>query len=134
MKIRATLAELGSKQATRYVLPMVAFEVAKAARRGEVDEEDAAELYVAYWEGTAAPGKIDVRHDSPKAQVSKLRQIIMAADPDLLDRVAKLHEKAKREGRQVLSLYAAMVEASRVQASQHAKLKDREIIAIMDKA
>jgi hypothetical protein len=124
---------LGSKQSARYVLPIVAVEVAKAARRGEVDEEDATDLYLAYWEGTAAPGKIVPTADSPKSQISKLRMIIKAADPDLLDRVAILHEKCKREGEAVLSLYASMVETSRVQASRHAKLRDREILEIIRK-
>lgn len=107
------LRRLGALQGTRHVLPLLAMEVAQAAQNHEVSPEDALEVYVDYFKASSRLKTIDPYDKGVQANVSKLRQIIKAADPDLLRRVTRIRDKlsAKYE---VRPLYQAIVLACRL--------------------
>jgi len=93
------------------IMPQLAVAAATAAKRGEIQAEQANELFHTY---KTKGGKVwvDTETTSYRVQCSKLRQIIKAKDPALLDEVTKVYQTlgpSERKG----SLYDAMVEASR---------------------
>ncbi len=75
---------------------------------------------------------------SHKAQVSKLRQIMVLAEErpaqahKLLLRVEEMHRELSRETR-VKSLFAAMVDVARVQRSTRRRLNATELRALIAK-
>ena len=91
-------------------LPQLAFAVAHAAKAREITEDQADDIFEQYYtEG----GRIqtDVHSASFRSKCSKLRQIIIAADPVLLTEVTDAYRDAV-EGERV-SLYDAIVAACR---------------------
>jgi len=108
----AELRKLGVLQGQRHVLPILALKVAKAAKARHIDESSALDVYVDYFKASSRLKTIDPYDNGVKANVSKLRQIIKARDPDLLERVMKAHSRLTLEGK-VKPLYAAMVAACR---------------------
>ena len=126
--LREHLIDFGKARQDLQIMPKLAYAVAQAAERGEVDETDATELYTTYYSHTGQAA----RHVEPTAptirvQASKLRQIIKAADTGLLDKVIEAH-------RQVIDrkpLYPAMVDAARLQVTSGKPLSDRRIKEIV---
>jgi hypothetical protein len=119
MKLYETLQEHGRAQRQcRKIMAQVAIDVARASKRGEVDEDDAADLYATYYRASTGARALK-GSDGIKVNASKLRQIIKAADPDLLERVMAMAERVPEGTR--ASTYAAMVNACR------AKLDGRRV-------
>jgi hypothetical protein len=110
--LTSTIRDLGKAQASRGVLPQLAIEVSRAAAEHDINPEDALELYVDYFQASSGLKKIDPFDNSVKANVSKLRQLIKAADPKLMEVVIRQHEKLAKKV-EVKPLYHAMVEAAR---------------------
>jgi hypothetical protein len=129
--LSATLHALGVAQTNRGVLPTLAIEVAKAARKGTIKPDNALDVYLDYYRASSRLKTIDPYDNGIKANVSKLRQIILCADPELLERVTNLHEKALNAGHYVKPLYHAMVLACRAYNARPHKLTNGEIIKII---
>lgn len=125
-KLTDKLRALGALQGARYVLPKLAMEVARAAKRRELSPEDALEVYVDYYKASSHLKTIDPYDNGVKANVSKLRQIIKAADPELLERVTRVHAKVG-EREQVKPLYQAMVAACRIKVTQQTRVTNEQI-------
>jgi hypothetical protein len=117
-KLSATLHQLGVQQRTRYVMPQLAMEVARAAARREIDPDDALSVYVDYYKAASTLKNVDPYDNGVKANVSKLRQIIKASDPALLDRVTDIHERLRARDK-VVPLYHAMVAVCRIKNVSH---------------
>ena len=126
--LNTTLVAFGAAQGQRDVLPKMAVELAKAAKRGVIDEGDAMELYKRYFAASARTSAraLDQRAPNIKVNASKLRQIIKAADPELLARVTHIRERLRFE-KSCRSLYSCMVDACRMQLVIGRKLTDAQI-------
>lgn len=123
--LKDEIVALGRMRHDLRVLPKLAYLAAEAAERGEVDEDDAQDLYLTYYEHTqTAKRGVDPGEATVRVQVSKLRQIIKSADPELLDRVTKAHAEARGARK---SLYTSMVAAARLQAAARQRLSDRTL-------
>jgi hypothetical protein len=82
-------------------LPRLALETAHAVASGRASATDADKVYVAYFDSVMVRSRVQSA-GSRKAQVSKLRQIMLLAEerttqaPDLLLRVEKMHRELAR--------------------------------------
>ncbi len=127
VKLGAKLQDLGRAQGSRGYLPEVAMELAIAAKAGQIEPDDALEAYVAYYKASSHLKTIDPYCNTVKANVSKLRQIIKCADPQLLERVTRTHRAMSRQGH-VGALYPAMVNACRMQIQYGRKLTQNMLV------
>jgi hypothetical protein len=131
-RLTAKLKALGSARAASNVLPQLALEVAKAAARGAINEGHVNEIYLDYFQATKPGEKIDPYSGAVKANASKLRQIVKAADPELLARVTAVHHKiCHKQPRTCRPLYAAMVLACRIKISKGRRVSDAELARIV---
>lgn len=130
-----TVRRLGKSQRQTYRLPIVAMEVAQAAKRGDIDVDDAIDLYIEYMREASGIKKWDPASNTIKANASKLRQIIKAADPDLLLRVERIHNTMRDKGELApgANLYPAMVNACRLQVMYGKMLTDGRIRQLLQK-
>ena len=115
----------GAMRKRAEVLPVFALELAKAAKRKEITADDAEELYLAYFKASTGL-KLKASDGSMRANTSKLRQIIRAADPELLKRVERIRSQAARYG-PVRPLYALMVWACGVKNARGRPPPESEI-------
>lgn len=104
-----------AQQTCRRIMAHAAIDIAHSAARGEIDETDADRLYTIYYQ--AAKG-VKITTDNKceagfRVNTSKMRQIIKAANPELLVRVMKASDRVPMGRRK--PLYAAMVDACRSQ-------------------
>jgi len=116
-KKRTIMQDFGRRaSASRHILPSVAIHVATMAANGEIEPDDAAEYYTTYFKAAADLAHIDPTSPTVKVQISKLRKIIQAADPQLLHRVSDMHFKLHRK-EPCKPLYHAMVDVCRFKLS-----------------
>src|SRR6266446_4303554 len=114
-------------------LPRLALEAAHAVASGRAWPADADKVYVAYFDSVVVRSRAQ-SPGSRKAQVSKLRQIMLLAEerptqaPKLLLQVEKMHRELARETR-VKPLFAAMVDVAREQRKMSRQLNARELRA-----
>jgi hypothetical protein len=112
-KLTARLRVLGNAQRHLHVLPKMAVLVATAAKNREVSPEDTLEIYTAYYKAASPLKTIDPYSAAVRVNVSKLRQIIKARDPELLRKVMVERDKLMLQGKDVKPLYHAMVDVCR---------------------
>jgi len=124
---------LGKLQATRGVLPVLAMEVSKAAAKRDLKPEDALETYIDYYKASSRLKTIDPYDGGVQANVSKLRQIIKSASPELLAKVQEIHERISTRDT-VRPLYAVMVAVSRRHNATGKKPTAAEIAAMVRRA
>ena len=112
----------------RHHLLELALEVARRALDGEVSEDDANAIYLAY---RATDGRADPGLGTVRVQASKLRQIIRLVNRDgkramkLLETVMRLHESLPPLGK--FSCYDAMVLVARRQLKSRRALTDAKV-------
>lgn len=124
-RIAATVESIGAMQ-RQSGLPELALIVAKAAAARQVDVTDAMELYSRYFAAAHPRRKFRETDAAIKANASKLRKIIEAADPALLERVIHIHGEL-RHGGGIRSLYDCMVDACRRSLHTGKHLSDAEL-------
>jgi hypothetical protein len=118
-------------------LPALAISAANAVALGRASADDAGEVYLAYLDSVMTRSTAQSL-SSRKAQVSKLRQIMLLAEeqpahaPKLLVRVERMHRELTRET-PVKSLYAAMVGVARAQRNARKQLSADELRACIAK-
>jgi len=113
MDIIQRLTGYGKAQRTgRHLLADVALDLAHSAAHHEIDESDAMRCYLVYLKASTG-AKADPADRSVRVNASKMRQIIKAADPELLQRVMSFSDRIPFGRRR--SMYAAMVDACRLQ-------------------
>ncbi len=118
-------------------LPGLALAAAEEVASGHASAEDADRVYVAYLDSVMVRSKAQ-SPSSRKAQVSKLRQIMLLAEeqpahaPKLLARVEKMHRELMREI-PVKPLYAAMVRVAREQRKTRKQLSADELRGLIAK-
>ncbi len=116
-------------------LPALALSAVHAVALGRASAKDAEEIYVAYLDSVIVRSTAQWP-SSRKAQVSKLRQIMLLAEEQpvqaykLLVRVEKIHRDLTRETR-VKSLFAAMVDVARKQRGTRRQLNANELRALI---
>jgi hypothetical protein len=116
-------------------LPALALSAVHAVALGRASAKDAEEVYVAYLDSVIVRSTAQSPR-SRKAQVSKLRQIMLLAEEQpaqaykLLVRVEKIHRDLTRETR-VKSLFAAMVDVARKQRGTRRQLNANELRALI---
>ena len=134
MSLKADARKFGQMVASkRGALHQFALAVVRAASEGEIEPDDAHELYVEYYK--AARNITKVQPDMPgiKQNVSKLRQLIKLGQQrrkdalSLMRRVEQAHEHALRGNAPVMALYAHMIEAARAQLASAQPLTDRAL-------
>jgi hypothetical protein len=119
------------------VLPEFALRVAQAVALGHATSKDADKDYLAYLDSVTQRSSVQ-SSGSRKAQVSKLRQIMLLAEErpahagKLLSQVEKMHLELSQEMR-VKSLFAAMVDVARVQRSTQRQLNVNELRGLIAK-
>lgn len=126
MTLLERLRQFGRQQKRMNILPMVALTLAEAAKCGEIDADDAQELYLEYYKNSTGIKKPDVGSSSFRVNTSKLRQIIKAKDPALLRRVIKIHAQVSHE-RPTRQLYGLMVLVCRKKLNTGRAPPDEEI-------
>jgi hypothetical protein len=116
-------------------LPALALSAVHAVALDRASAKDAEEIYVAYLDSVIVRSTAQWP-SSRKAQVSKLRQIMLLAEEQpvqaykLLVRVEKIHRDLTRETR-VKSLFAAMVDVARKQRGTRRQLNANELRALI---
>src|SRR5260221_536974 len=136
----ASLLQIAKKYGAKVVrpnaaLPGLALSAAHAVASGRASAEDADKVYVAYLDSVMVRSAAQ-SPTSRKAQVSKLRQIMLLAEEQpahthkLLLRVEEMHRELSRETR-VKSLFAAMVDVARAQRSTRRRLNANELCALI---
>jgi hypothetical protein len=136
----ASLLQIAKKYGAQVVqpnatLPGLALDAAHAVALGRASAEDADKVYVAYLDSVMVRSTAQ-SPGSHKAQVSKLRQIMLLAEErpaqvhKLLLRVEEMHRELSRETR-VKSLFAAMVDVARAQRSTRRRLNATELRALI---
>jgi hypothetical protein len=128
MPIENLAEHFGRLQRDRQTLPQFAIEIAKLAKSGEIDTDDAMDIYIAYFKVSSGLRKPLPTDTGVKVNASKLRQIIKAASPTLLGRVMKLYAKAERDNR---PLYPCMVDACRLYNLHNKMPTDAQLKAIV---
>jgi hypothetical protein len=127
----------GAQQAaSKAILPDLAMEVARAAAEGEINADDAKDIYATYRKaaGTGVENPL-----SFKAQVSKLRQIVRLASEyrtglALLDETLAIHgELNKTEPNALKPAYAAMVDVARSRLGMRRALTRTQIAKLCRK-
>jgi hypothetical protein len=109
------------------IMGQLALEVAHAAKRKEIDPDDAADLYSLYYQ-TASGVKPNPAERSFRVNASKLRQIIKAADPELLKKVIKIQETLPDSERR--PLYESIVAACRARC-QHKRISEKQLLQLI---
>jgi len=136
----ASLVQIAKKYGAQVVqpnatLPALALHAAHAVALGRASAEDADKVYVAYLDSVMVRSTVQ-SPGSHKAQVSKLRQIMLLAEErpaqahKLLLRVEEMHRELSRETR-VKSLFAAMVDVARAQRGTCRRLNASELRALI---
>jgi hypothetical protein len=118
---------------TRDRLPVLAMMVAKHAAKGHLDEASAEPLYLEWIKGSTGATRVERGTNTVRVNTSKLRQVIRARDPKLLQRVMTMHAKLART-HVVLPLYDAMVQVCRYKNARDAMPSDNAIRAMTIKA
>lgn len=121
----------GKQQRLRHELmamPNLAIELAELAKAGEINEDDAEEIYATYIKESTGLKPIRA-NPSFRVNVSKLRQIIRCKSPALLKRVAKLHND--RRGERLRPLYHCMVDAARICHMSGKAPSERQLLMIV---
>jgi hypothetical protein len=114
-------------------LPGLALDAAHEVALGRASAEDADKVYAAYFDSVMKRSAAQPP-SSRKAQVSKLRQIMLLAEEQpaqahkLLVRVEKMHHELMRET-PVKSLFAAMVDVARAQRNTRRRLNRNKLRA-----
>lgn len=104
------------------ILATLALELAEAAKSGEVNADDAMDLYLHYARTATGIKTLQASDPTIKVNASKLRQIIKARDPALLQRVIAMNNTVVG-GR----LYATMVNVCRLRLTTGRKPSDAQI-------
>jgi hypothetical protein len=118
-------------------LPGLALRAANAVASGHASAKNADAVYLAYLD-SVVPRSATQSPSSRRAQVSKLRQIMLLAEErpaqacKLLAQVEKMHRELSGKTR-VKSLFAAMVDVARVQRNTRRQLNTSELRALLAK-
>ncbi len=125
-------------------LPMLATRVIKASADGIIDLskdangwDDAAKMYEAYVTAESKKAVHDHTDTGKKANVSKLRQLVIfgaltTVDPvDVHNRTFEKRLKMAKEGQNVKAAYPAYVDVARAQIKTQTELSDDELTAVL---
>src|SRR5262245_45662668 len=137
MSLKAEARKYGHLLASnRGVLHQLAIAVVRAAAEGEIEPEDAHEIYVEYYK--AAHHLTSVSTDLPglKQNVSKLRQLIKLGQQRrkdalaLMRRAERAREEAIRGSAPVIALYPHLVEVARAQLASPKPLSEPQLMLL----
>jgi hypothetical protein len=116
----------------RHTLPEMATDLAERAKAGEIDPEDAMDLYLEYYRASMGVFKADPTLNTARANASKLRQVIKAADPDLLRRVSDIYDQMHHKV-PCRPLYHGMVDVCRHRLDTKGHISDATIKGFLKK-
>jgi hypothetical protein len=137
MSLKAEARKLGQMLATnRGVLHQLAFAVVRAAADGEIEPEDAYDIYTEYYKAAHHIAKVEADMPGLRQNVSKLRQLIKLGHQwrkdaiGLLRRAERAYEEAVRGNARVVGVYTHMVDVARAQLASAKPLSDPQLMQL----